>query len=109
MYLSCKMNRTFAMNRIPTGRVGKTVKLRIETDFTCSILNRDSDHALSSFPCRAARSSPDHSDVSNLTIFNLNLKLGGTKPVTVFAKTNLPWKAASGGRGQGPFRRGLLA
>ena len=97
------------MNRIPTGGVGKTIKLRIETDLTRSILDGDSDEALSSFPCRAAWSSTYYSDVSNFTILNLNLKLGGAKPVAIFAKANLPWKAASGGRGQGPFRRGLLA
>ena len=103
------MNRTFTMNRIPTGGVGKTVELSIQTDFACSILNRGSDEALSSFPCRAARSATDYSDVSNFTIFDLYLKLRGAKPVTIFTKANLPWKAASSGRGQGPFRRGLLA
>lgn len=97
------MNRALAMDRVPAGRVGKAVKLGVQTHFSRSLLDMDTKHPPGGCPGGTARGSPDYPHIFYNALFDFHLKFGGAKPLAIVSKTVLPWQSASGGRRQHPF------
>src|SRR5210317_506794 len=97
------MNRALAMDRVPAGRVGKAVKLGVQTHFSRSFLDIDTKHPPGGFPGGSARGSPDYPHIFYNAIFDFHLKFGGAKPLAIVSKTVQPWQSTSGGRRQHPF------
>lgn len=99
------MNGALAVDRVPAGRIGGTVKLGIETDLAHSIFDRMTDEPPRRLPCRATGCASNHLDVNDLAVFDLNLEFRRTEELTIIAKTDLSWKTASGRRGKQSFAR----
>ncbi len=100
MDLAGKMDRTLAVNRIPAGRICRTVKLGVKTDLAHRILDRVADQPFCRLPRRPAGCPANDVYIGNLAILNFDSKFRGTEMLTIVAKADLPWKATSGGRGE---------
>ena len=97
MHVSGKVNRAFAVDGIPSGRVRAAKELNLKTNANGSLFNRTPDNFLSRLPGGAAGRSPFDGHRFNYAFRNVYFELRGAELVAVFAQTVLPGKSASGG------------
>lgn len=109
MDLSGKMDRTFPVDRVPPGRICRTVKLCFKPYFPYRVVHRMTYQPRRSFPRCPARSPADDTNVSYYPAVSLHHKLGSAKIFTIPAKADLPWKSASGRRSNYPPAHCFLA
>lgn len=98
-----KMHRTLAVNRIPTGWIGRTVKLGVKTDLPHRIFNGMADQSTCCLPRRPTGRPANDLHLGNLPLFNYHRKFRGAEMLSIIAKANLPWKPTSSGRGKQTF------
>ncbi|KJR96944.1 MAG: hypothetical protein VR65_26255 [Desulfobulbaceae bacterium BRH_c16a] len=103
MNFAGKMNRAFAVYRIPASWIGRTVKLRVKTDFTYCVFDGMTDESPRRLPCRATGSTPNDLHFYDLPVLDFYLEFRSTKKLTVASKTNLSWKTTSGRRRKQSF------
>ena len=96
MYVAGKMHRTFAMNRIPTGWIGKTEILSLQADHTDCFHSRFANESLGSLPRCPAGGAANDRDLNNSVSFEANLVFGCTKLVAIVSEADLPRQPASG-------------
>lgn len=98
-----EMDRTFAVHRIPSARVGGTEKLGLQAYFPHRILDGMTDQPLGRLPGRPAGGATDHLHLGNLSVGDFHCKFRGSEILAIITKTNLSWKTTSGRRSRYPF------
>ncbi len=99
MNVARKVNRAFAMDGIPSSRIGTAEKLNFQAKACGGIGRIFTNHFLGRFPCGATWCAPRDSYALNLTVDNINIHLWCTKTFLIASQAARPGKAASGGRG----------
>lgn len=103
------MNRAFAMDRVPSGRIGGTGELAGQTDSHDRLVNRLTNQTTDGLPSGAAGSSTNHPYLKDPPGIDGYAKLRSAEPLPIAAKAVLPCKTASGRWYQGPARQAFLA
>ena len=104
-----KVDRTFPVDGIPSGRIGRTKILHLEADAHDRFFRRQVRNPPGGLPGGSARSPANNKYSLKPAVCGFRLKLRRTEPVSIIAQTILPGKTASGGRGQGAFHLGFFA
>ena len=91
------MDRTFTMDRVPSGRVGNTKKLRFQSDAHNGLLRLTADDLARGIPGSTAGGAPYHLHGRNLAVRHPYVIFRGAETVTVMAQSDRPGQAASGG------------
>lgn len=91
-----KMDRTFTVDRVPASRVCRAEKLRLNTYFSSSVVNRCANYFTCSIPGRGTRCASHYPDLTYGVVLNLNLIFRSTKVFSIFSQANLPGKTTSG-------------
>ena len=99
MYVTGKMNWTFAVNRIPTGWVGTAEKLDFQSIACGGLSGIFANHLLGGLPSSPTGCAAFDSDTLNLSVDNIGIHLWRTKTFFIASQTAWPGKAASGGWG----------
>ena len=109
MDVSGKVDRTFPVDGIPSGRIGRTKILHLQADAHDRFFRRQMHNPPGRLPGGAARRPANNADILKPAVCGFRLKLRRTEPVSIVAQTILPGKTASGGWGQGAFHLGFFA
>ena len=103
-----KVNRAFAVNRIPAGRIGRTEILHFQADAYHCFFRRQLGDAPGCFPGGAAGGPAHDDDLLKPAVDCGHLELGRPELLSVPAQAVLPGKPASSGRCQDTFHLGLF-
>jgi hypothetical protein len=98
-----KMDWTFTVNGIPSGRIGGTEELRFQADPDDGIRHGKAFNPFGGFPGGTAGGTPHHFDGCDAVIVHFNRKFRCPEPLSIFAQPDLPGKTASRRWGKNPF------
>ena len=96
MDIAGKMDRTLAIDGVPSGWIGGAKILHLQSDTDVGAINVPTHNFGGCFPGRSARCATQHLNPADLSMGDFSFELRRSKTVAVFAQTNLPGKAASG-------------
>ena len=108
MDLSGQMNRAVAGYRIPARGISRTEILGLQANACKRFIDRQIFYPGCRFPGCTTGSSPANPEAGNSALLQLNLEFGQAEPFSVWTQADLPGQAASCGRGEDAFDRGLF-
>ena len=94
-----EVDRAFAVNGIPSCRVGTAEELYLKAYASGGFFDRAADNFADRLPGGSAGRTPFDSHGFNFPFRCFYIELRGAEPFTIFTQTILPGKNASGGRG----------
>jgi hypothetical protein len=102
VYVPGKMHWAFAINGVPSGRVGTAEELNLQAHARGGFFDGTADDFQGRLPGGTTGCSPHDGHGCDFSIHNLDIEFRGTEPVPVLPQTILPGKPASGGRSGHP-------
>jgi len=99
MDMAGKVNRAFAVYRIPTGRIGTAEKLNFQSIAPGGLCGIFTNHFLGCLPGGPAWGTPCDRNFSNLTVDDFGIHFRRTKTFSITSQASRPGEAASGGWG----------
>jgi len=103
-----EVDRTFPVNRVPSGRIGHTEILHLQSDANDRFVRRQVNDAPGGFPGGTTGGPANDADFLESSVCDRSFELRCTELIAIPAQAVLPGKPASGGRGQGAFHFGLF-
>ena len=97
MYVAGKMNRAFAVYRIPTGRIGAAEKLNFQAIASGSLSDIFANHLLGCFPGSPTGCAAFNGNTLNFAVDDIGFHFWCPKTLFIASQTAWPGKAASGG------------
>jgi len=98
MNFTGKVNRTFAVQGIPAGRVGAAEKLGLQADLPGRRRHRQTDYGSRRLPGCPTGCATDDANTGNEPAVHLHLKFRGSEQLAIGTQTLLPGQTTSGGR-----------
>jgi hypothetical protein len=98
MNFTGKVNRTFAVQGIPAGRVGAAEKLGLQADLPGRRRHRQTDYGSRRLPGCPTGCATDDTNTGNEPAVHLHLKFRGSEQLAIGTQTLLPGQTTSGGR-----------